>query len=56
MNRKDPFSHSSFGRILADSASKLINLYSVNVTSLAAFFEFYCLRNDYGLYVVLVST
>jgi hypothetical protein len=45
MNRKDPFSHSSFGRILADSASKLINLYSVNVTSLAAFVEFYCLRN-----------
>jgi hypothetical protein len=49
-------SGSSFGRILADSAGDLINLCSFNVTSLAAFVEFYCLRNDYAVYAAVETT
>ena len=40
-----------FGRLLADYAWNLINLYSVSVTSLAAQVNVYGLRNDYALHV-----
>jgi hypothetical protein len=48
--------HPSFGRILADSAGDLINLYSLNVTSPAAFVEFCWFKNDYALYEALETT
>ena len=38
-----------FGRILADYADELITLRSLDVTSLAAFVEFHCLKNDYAV-------
>jgi len=38
---RDPHELKVFGRILADSAGDLITLYSVNVTSPAAFVDFY---------------
>lgn len=38
-----------FGRILADYADELINL-CFDVTSLATFVEFHCLKNDYAKY------
>ena len=46
----------AFGRILADSAYALCNLYSLYVTSLTALFWFCDIGSDYALYVALVTT
>ena len=45
-----------FATILPRPTSRLYVLCSVYVTSLAAFVEFYYMRNVYVLYVALVST
>ena len=44
---------SEFGRLLADYAHALFNLYNVNATSLSAFVNVYSDRNDYALYEVI---
>ena len=40
------------GKLLADYAWNLINLYSVSVTSLAAQVNVYRLKNDYAIHAV----
>ena len=42
----------NFGRLLADYAWNLVNLYSVSVTSLAAPVSVYRLKNDYVIHAV----